>query len=52
MTVQLICPWCQDEVAFSVSEAEDEIVCEACSTRMPFAPDPSTTFGLLYGAAA
>jgi hypothetical protein len=52
MTVQLICPWCQDEAAFSVSETEDEIVCSSCSAQMAFAPDPATTYDLLYSAAA
>ena len=52
MTVQLICPWCDEEAPFSVSESEDEIVCSSCSTPMAFAPDPATTFDLLYNAAA
>lgn len=50
MTVLLDCPWCEDEVAFSVDLAEEELVCTACSTRMDLAPDPITTFELLYGA--
>jgi DNA-directed RNA polymerase subunit RPC12/RpoP len=52
MTVQLICPWCEDEVAFEVDEAADEIVCSACGTRTEFAPDPVLTYSLLYEAAA
>ena len=52
MTIQLDCPWCQDEVAFTVDEADEEMVCSACNTRMTFAPDPVTTFGLLYEPAA
>ncbi len=52
MTIQLICPWCEDEVAFEVDEAADEIVCSACGTRTDFAPDPFTTYSLLYEAAA
>ena len=51
MTVLLTCPWCDDEVAFLVDEADDEIVCTECNTRMAFAPDPVTTFDLLYRAA-
>jgi len=51
MTIQLICPWCEDEVAFDVDEAADEIVCSACGTRTELAPDPVTTFNLLYEAA-
>jgi hypothetical protein len=52
MTIQLDCPWCQDEVTFTVDETGDEMVCTACNTRMAFAPDPVTTFGLLYEPAA
>jgi hypothetical protein len=52
MNIQLSCPWCLDEVAFTVDEADEELVCSACSTRMSFAPDPVVTFGLLYEAAA
>jgi transcription elongation factor Elf1 len=52
MTIQFDCPWCQDEVAFTVDETDDEMVCSACNTRMAFAPDPKTTFGLLYEPAA
>jgi DNA-directed RNA polymerase subunit RPC12/RpoP len=51
MTVLLLCPWCEDEVAFAVDEPRDELVCEACGTRTLFAPDPATTFSLLYEAA-
>ena len=51
MTVQLDCPWCQDEVAFEVDETADELVCIACGIRTAFAPDPVATFGLLYEAA-
>jgi len=52
MTVQLTCPSCQDEVDFEVQENADELVCSACSTRIDFAPDPATTFNLLYEPAA
>jgi hypothetical protein len=52
MNIQLTCPWCQDEVAFAVDESADELVCGACATRMAFAPDPVTTYGLLYEPAA
>ena len=52
MTVQLDCPWCQDEVAFTVNEAEDEMVCSECNTHLSFAPDPLVTYGLLYQPAA
>ena len=52
MNIQLICPWCEDEVEFEVNEASDELTCTACSTRTQFAPDPVTTFGLLYEPAA
>jgi hypothetical protein len=48
MNIQLSCPWCNDETDFWVDEADDELVCAACATRMAFAPDPATTFGLLY----
>jgi hypothetical protein len=49
MTVLLECPWCEDETTFSVDLAEEELVCTACNTRMDLAPDPVTTFELLYG---
>jgi hypothetical protein len=51
MTVLLICAWCEDEVAFAVDESSDELVCDGCGTRTHFAPDPSTTYNLLYEAA-
>ncbi len=51
MMISLTCPWCEDEVAFAVDEADDELVCSACNTRVAFAPDPATTFELLYAAA-
>jgi transcription elongation factor Elf1 len=51
MTVQFTCPGCEDEVAFTVDEMEDELVCSACATRMAFAPDPLITYNLLYQAA-
>jgi hypothetical protein len=52
MTIQLTCPWCTDEVTFTVDEADQELVCSACSTRMDFAPDPGVTYELLYATAA
>ena len=52
MTIQLSCPWCEDEVSFEVDETRDEIVCSACTIRVPFAPDPVATFELLYRAVA
>jgi hypothetical protein len=52
MNIQMTCPWCQDEIAFVVDESADELVCDGCSTRMAFAPDPIVTYGLLYEAAA
>ena len=51
MNILLDCPWCEDEVLFEVDQAADELVCSACATRMAFAPDPATTFSLLYEAA-
>ena len=51
MNILLDCAWCADEVAFSVDETDDELVCSACNTHMAFAPDPSTTFALLYEQA-
>jgi hypothetical protein len=51
MTIQLICPWCEDEVAFTIDDA-DELTCDGCATRMAFAPDPATTYDLLYEPAA
>ena len=48
MNIQLTCPWCNDETDFLVDETADELVCSACAIRMAFAPDPVTTFGLLY----
>lgn len=52
MTVLLSCPWCEDDVDFTIDEAGDELVCTACTTRMAFAPDAATTFGLLYAQIA
>jgi hypothetical protein len=52
MNIQMTCPWCQDEIAFVVDESTDELICNGCSTRMAFAPDPAVTYGLLYEAAA
>ncbi len=51
MTIQLDCPWCQDEVAFEVDETADELSCTACGIRTEFAPDPVATYSLLYEAA-
>ena len=51
MNILLDCTWCGDEVVFSVNEADDELVCSACNTHTAFAPDPSTTFALLYEPA-
>ncbi len=48
MNILLDCAWCGDEVVFSIDEGDDELVCSACNTRMAFAPDPATTFSLLY----
>jgi transcription elongation factor Elf1 len=52
MTIQLSCPWCTDEVAFTINEADEELVCSSCAMRMDFAPDPGVTFELLYAAVA
>jgi hypothetical protein len=51
MTVQLDCPWCEDEVAFKVDETRDELVCSACGITTDFAPDSIVTYRLLYQAA-
>jgi DNA-directed RNA polymerase subunit RPC12/RpoP len=51
MTIQLTCPWCEDEVLFEIDEDSDELACTACGTRVEFAPDPVATFSLLYAAA-
>jgi hypothetical protein len=52
MNILLDCAWCEDEVVFTVDETDDELVCTACNTHMAFAPDPATTFRLLYEPAA
>lgn len=52
MNILLDCAWCGDEVVFTLDEADDELVCSACNIRTAFAPDPSTTFALLYEAQA
>jgi hypothetical protein len=52
MTVQLFCPWCEGEAAFEIDEAGDELACGGCGARAPFAPDPVTTYELLYEPAA
>lgn len=51
MNILLDCAWCGDEVVFSINETDDELVCSACNAHMAFAPDPSTTFSLLYESA-
>jgi DNA-directed RNA polymerase subunit RPC12/RpoP len=51
MNILLDCAGCGDEVLFSVDEADDELVCSACNIRTAFAPDPATTFALLYESA-
>ena len=51
MMIQLDCPWCQHEAAFEVDETADELVCSTCGIRTDFAPDPVTTYALLYEAA-
>ena len=52
MTIQLACPWCTEEVTFTIDEADEELVCGSCATRMDFAPDPGVTYQLLYASAA
>jgi hypothetical protein len=52
MKIQMTCPGGQDEIAFVVDESTDDLVCNGCSARMTFAPDPAVTYGLLYEAAA
>ncbi|HET6745733.1 MAG TPA: hypothetical protein VFH90_07785 [Candidatus Limnocylindria bacterium] len=52
MNIQLSCPWCNEDADFLVDESQDELVCSGCATRMAFAPDPATTYGLLYEAVA
>ena len=51
MNILLDCAWCGDEVVFEVNETDDELTCSACNTRTAFAPDPATTFALLYEPA-
>lgn len=51
MNILLDCAWCGNEVVFEIREADDELVCSACNTHVAFAPDPATTFALLYEAA-
>jgi hypothetical protein len=51
MNILLDCAGCGDETVFTVAETDDELVCGACNIRMDFAPDPATTFGLLYESA-
>jgi len=48
MDVLLDCAWCGDEVVFTVSATADELQCPACGTLTAIAPDPATTFALLY----
>ena len=51
MNILLDCTWCGDEGVFTVNETDDELVCGACNTHTAFAPDPSTTYALLYETA-
>lgn len=52
MNIQLSCPWCTDEVTFTIDAADEEMQCTACGTRMDLAPDTGVTFELLYAPAA
>jgi len=52
MTIQLTCPWCAVEAAFTIDETDAELVCDGCATRVDFAPDPGVTYELLYAPAA
>ncbi len=52
MTIHIDCPWCAVESAFTINEADAELVCDGCSTRIDFAPDPTVTYDLLYAPAA
>jgi hypothetical protein len=52
MNFQMACPWCLNDVDFLLDEADEELVCSGCATRIAFAPDPVVTLGLLYEAAA
>ncbi len=51
MNILLDCAWCGDEVVFEVDVTGDELTCSACNTRTAFAPDPATTYSLLYEPA-
>ena len=51
MNILLDCAFCGDEVVFTVTATDDELACVACNTRMEFAPDPATTYRLLYEVA-
>lgn len=51
MNILLDCPCCQEEVLFEVDQTDEDLVCHGCNTRMAFAPDPVTTFSLLYERA-
>ena len=52
MTIQLACPWCTEEVTFTIDETDAELVCGGCAMRIDFAPDPGVTYELLYASAA
>jgi hypothetical protein len=52
MTVHMFCPWCEHDATFEIDEARDELVCGGCAMRSAFAPDPATTFNLLYEPVA
>jgi hypothetical protein len=52
MNVVLDCAWCEEQVVYTVTEADDELVCSACHTRVDFAPDPAVSYALLYGDLA
>jgi DNA-directed RNA polymerase subunit RPC12/RpoP len=51
MNILLDCASCGDEVVFTINETDDELACGECNTRMDFAPDPATTYNLLYEVA-
>lgn len=52
MNILLDCAVCGDEVVFAIDETDDELVCSACSIHIPFAPDPTVTYELVYAPLA
>jgi hypothetical protein len=52
MTLPFDCPWCEEPASLSALDgAHDELVCEACDTRVLLASDPPLSGTVAHEAA-